>query len=59
MSLGRAVEASSNGNQQISWQPIEEEVAKDFHVRLNYVIDLRKCFFKEGVVVVIGPQDRG
>ena len=43
-SLGRAVEASGNNNQQISWRSIEEEVAKDFRMRLNYVIDLRKYF---------------
>ena len=37
---------------------IEEEVSKDFHIRLNYVIDLRKNFYNDGVVVVIGSQDR-
>ena len=41
-SLRRAVEA--NNNQQISWRSIEEEVAKDFRTRLNYVIELRKYF---------------
>ena len=54
-SLRRAVAS----NEEISWRSIEEEIAKDFHVRLNYIIGLRKHLFESGVVVVIDPQARG
>ena len=40
----------------VSWRAIEEEVSKDFHVRLNYVIDLRKDFLDSDHVIVINEQ---
>ena len=58
-SLRRAVASSTDNNQLISWRKIEEEVAKDFHLRLNYVIELRKYFLENGVVVVIESASRG
>ena len=45
-SLRRAAASSKDNNQQISWRKIEEEEAKDFHLRLNHVIEVRKCFWK-------------
>ena len=40
----------------VSWRAIEEEVSKDFHVRLNHVIDLQQAFFDSGHVIVINYQ---
>ena len=45
-SLGRAVKASSDNNHYLSLRLIEEEVAEDVHVQLNYVIELRKHFLE-------------
>ena len=52
-SMRGAITANRNNNEQISWRKIEEEVAHDFHLRLNYLIELRKYFLDSGVVVVI------
>ena len=59
-SLNRHVSSMLDSHHNsVSWRAIEEEVSKDFHVRLNYVIDLQKAFLDSGHVIVINNQARG
>ena len=35
---------NDTNNKSILWREIEEEVSNDFHIRLNYVIEIQKIF---------------
>ena len=43
----------------ISWCRIEDEVSRDFHLKQEYVIDLRKIFLDSGEVMVVDSKPRG
>ena len=59
-SLNRHIKSKNNDeNKSIYWRLIEEEVSNDFHIRLNYVIEIRKLFLDSGHVIVISDQPRG
>ena len=59
-SLKRHVNSLIKGNiKDIKWIMIETEVSEDFHVRKNYVVEIRKTFLDCGSVIVIDPQIRG
>jgi hypothetical protein len=55
--LNRRTESLNNKTvcpTEVSWQQIEEEVARDFRARCQHITDLRKVYFINGDVLVCG-----
>ena len=58
-SLRRHLKAMDTSSLLVNWNAIDEEVARDFHVRHEYIRDLREAFHEDGEVLWSSDTTRG